>query len=532
MIRSAHEEALRDAQKFVSPHRASFDNVSSLSAGGRREGDQSKNTFDDTAVWANQMFANGLSSYLIPKAERWAYLKPQGIPSASLNDKELVFLEGLSNKVDHTYSVPKSQFYQAGHEVFHDLGSFGTAVVHVDRDKPIIKFKACPLADCFFDVNEESEVDTMYYRRFLSTKALIQMFPHVTAIDGFDPRATNRSFELVYSVEPSQDIRAKTGGRIGGERPFKATYWVTELASVLQEGHKSYFPYLVPRWMRMAGEIWGRSPAMTCMSQIRVINKMVKELLKSAELSNSPPLVAEDDSIMMPVQFGSNRFIFHEAGTPAPTALVSGSQPNLTLEMLRDYREQITKAFFVDQIIRDHKKERQSVTEIQDDRGQMLQQLGPLLARQETEYLSPAIEHTVEWLQDKRDPIFDQMPDSLRGQELEIVYTSPAAHAQYASGIGNMSAFLQDITPMMQQDPTIADSLDPHEMMVTYGRMRNVPRNIFRSEKAVGDIREGRAQQEQQQQQQAAMPEMAGAMKDIASAKATDPEGIGQLLTQ
>ena len=184
----------------------------------------------------------------------------------------------------------------------------------------------------------------------------------------------------------------------------------------------------------------------------------------------------------------------------------------------------------MDQIIREQKKERQSIMEVQDERGQMLQQLGPLLARMENEFLGPVIEQTIEFLQDKRDPLFEEVPESLAGRDLEIVYTSPAAHAQYASGISNIAGFMQDITPMIQQDPSLLENIDSNELFEAYARMRNIPRTVVKSKDAVAAAREERAQVEEQQMMTQAAPEMAGAMKDIASARATDPEGMGQLL--
>ena len=528
LLRAGHEEMLSDAQKYVAPNKARF--TGSMGLTSNREDDQSKPIYDSTPVWANQMFANGLSSYLIPKADRWAYLKPEGTPSAELKDDELIFLERLSDTDSHIYATPASQFYAASHEAFHDIGSFGNAVVYVNRDKAIPNFKSCALADSFFDVNDEGTVDTMFYRKFLSTKALAQQFPDVVNTKGFDPYAANKKYELVFSVEPSNDPAARKGGRIGNQRPYKVSYWVPELDAVLLQTGKSYFPFIVPRWMVIAGEVLGRGPAATCMSQIRVLNKMVKEILRSAEIANNPPLVAEDDSIMLPITYGAGQVLFHEAGSPMPQPLTSGSQPNLTLEMISNYQGQITKSFFVDQIIREQKKERQSVTEIHDERGQMLQQLGPLLARQESEYLAPSIEHVIDFLQDKNHPVMQSAPESLAGRGLEIVYTSPAAHAQYAGAISNMSGFLQDITPLLQQDPSMAESLDTHNLFDNYARMRNIPRNVVKSKDEVTAAREQREEAESQQQQAAAMPQMAGAMKDIASARSTDPEGIGQLL--
>ena len=165
LLRAGHEEMLSDAQKYVAPNKARF--TGSMGLTSNREDDQSKPIYDSTPVWANQMFANGLSSYLIPKADRWAYLKPEGTPSAELKDDELIFLERLSDTISHIYATPASQFYAASHEAFHDIGSFGNAVVYVNRDKAVPNFKSCALADSFFDVNDEGTVDTMFYRKLI-----------------------------------------------------------------------------------------------------------------------------------------------------------------------------------------------------------------------------------------------------------------------------------------------------------------------------------------------------------------------------
>ena len=528
-MRSGHESTLQEAQTYVTPNRADF-----KSAGGHtstRNQDNSKMLYDHTAVRANQMFANGMCSYLMPKSSNWAYLKPESKPSAELTSEELIFLEKLSHKVMHILALPDCQFYSAGHEAFHDLGSFGTSVTYVDRTGPIITFKSCALADTFFDVNQVGKVDTMYHRKFLTTKALIQMFPNVVNVQGFDPETTDAKHELVYAVEPSQDIRAQRHGKVGNTRPYQATYYLPALDAILQEGGITYFPYLVPRWMVVAGEIWGRGPAYTCMPAIRVLNKMVKELLLSAEISNSPTLTAEEDSLLLPISYGARSILYREQGSPVPEPILSGSQPQITLELLRDYREQIQMSFFTDQIIRDQKKERQSVVEIQDERTQMLQQIGPLLARMETEFLAPVLEHVIEWMQSKGDMFdFESMPESLSDNSLEIVFTSPAAHAQYASGVGNISGLLQDLAPLVSMKPEIMDGIDDIELLDQLTKMRNVSRKIVSPKEKVDDTREARNQQEQQNQQMEQLPQLAGAMKDVAKARSDDPEGLGQLL--
>jgi len=347
-------------------------------------------------------------------------------------------------------------------------------------------------------------------------------------MEGFDAFNGEKEYELIYAIEPSSDPMAQKGGRIGKERPYIATYFCPELKEIINEEGLSYFPFLVPRWALIAGEVWGRGPAATCLSNIQMINKMKKELIKSAEIANAPPLSAEEDSILMPMKYGSRQMIWRTMGSEVPQPVLSGTQPQLSLEMMQAEQDAISRSFFVDQIIREQKKERQSITEIQDERGQMLQQLGPLLARQEAEFLGPAIETTFDLLD--RQNLIPEEPESLQGAELEIVYTSPAAYAQYASKISDLSAFMQDITPLANVSPELLENLNGQELFDTYSRYRNVPRRVVRSKEDVEAAKEQRAQAEQMQQASETVPQVAGAMKDVASAKATDPEGMGQLL--
>ncbi len=76
----------------------------------------------------------------------------------------------------------------------------------------------------------------------------------------------------------------------------------------------------------------------------------------------------------------------------------------------------------------------------------------------------------------------------------------------------------------------MAENLDTHNLFDNYARMRNIPRNVVKSKDDVNAARAQREEAEAQQMQMSALPEMAGAMKDVAAARSTDPEGIGQLL--
>lgn len=527
MLRSSVAEYLNDARRFIRPNGSDFSLDRTFA--GFKDNDSAK-YYDDTAIWANQMFANGLTSYLMPKTDRWFFLKPVGKSSSELSDEELLYLEDVSERIFHELAVPDSRFYSAGHMAFQDIGSYGSAVIYFsrpDKGRSVIQFKSCPLADSFFDLDYEDKPDTMYYRRFLSAKALVQRFPQVVNFEGFDPKAQSSTWELVYSIEPNVDVANRTGGRLGKDRPFRVTYWCPRLKEILETGGMSYFPFMIPRWAVTAGQVYGLGPSNTCLSTVRVLNKLTKELLLSQELSNAPPMWAEEDSILLP-QYGPRQWLWGAPGSPKPEPIMSGSQPTSTEMLAENCKQAIVRAYFVDHLLREQKKERQTILEIQDERGQMLQQIGPLLTRQEEELLTPTIENTFQFL--GRANRLQPPPESLAGSELDLVYTSPAAQAQYAGRLGDMSAFINDIAPLAQVKPDIMDALDDLELVDHYSRYRSVPRRVVRSRKEINEIREQRAQMEEAQAEAQMAPEMSGAVKDIAQARQADPEGVGQLL--
>ena len=70
--------------------------------------------------------------------------------------------------------------------------------------------------------------------------------------------------------------------------PFSEYYFIPSEEMELEEGGYESFPYLVPRWSKLAGEKYGRSPAMQCLPDIQMVNRMKKEILVAAQLANRP----------------------------------------------------------------------------------------------------------------------------------------------------------------------------------------------------------------------------------------------------
>lgn len=240
----------------------------------------------------------------------------------------------------------------------------------------------------------------------------------------------------------------------------------------------------------------------------------------AAQLANRPPLVVDDDGFLLPIGYKPGSLIFKTPGTVAPEPLKSGSDFGITLELLNQKREQISKAFHVDWLLREKKKERQSVHEVTDDRSEMLRQLASVLGRMESELTSPAMKLTFHLLS-KAGQLPDA-PEGMRGQ-LEIIYTSSASKAQNGMKAQSILQYLTDTASIAQtpQGVEIFDGIDIAALGQELAILRDVSRRILRSPAQIASLQQSRANEKKQEQaslQTQQLGDVAGALKDVASA--------------
>ena len=89
---------------------------------------------------------------------------------------------------------------------------------------------------------------------------------------------------------------------------------------------------------------------------------------------------------------------------------------------------------------------------------------------------------------------------------------------------------MQDITPLANVKPEILQAVNERELLDSYAKYRNISPTVIKSSEDMQQQQAAQAEQQQAAQVTQAMPDVAGAMKDVAQARQSDPEGVGQLL--
>ena len=71
---------------------------------------------------------------------------------------------------------------------------------------------------------------------------------------------------------------------------FSSIYYDQEDAKIISVSGFNEFPFVIPRWLKSSSEIYGRSPSMTALADIKMINKMSETTIKAAQKMVDPPL--------------------------------------------------------------------------------------------------------------------------------------------------------------------------------------------------------------------------------------------------
>lgn len=506
------ESQWQDIRELVRTNTSDFNRNSTQ--GDRR----SENIFDGTAPWALEQFAAGLHSFLTSPTERW-FNVTLADQEGEIDDDSLAWLEQASDAIFKEYAKPSVNLAPNLHEVYQDLGGFGTGVIYQDWDWQAghVHFRSFPLADCFIKESAKGHVNCMMRLVKMTVQQIMDEFnregdkiPAKLLEEKMD-----KSMEVIHWVEP-RDV--KRVGFSATKKRFKSCWVLKDLKCTLRERGYDEFPYHVPRWTKLAGELYGRSPAMTCLPDIKMINTMSKVIIKAGQKLVDPPLIVPDDGFMLPIKTAPGSLIFKTAGqedTIQP--LVTNGRPDIGLDMMDQRREHIIKSFYVDWILRQKKKERQTATEVMDDRNEMLRQMSPMLGRITVELLSPMVIRTYNLLNNAGK--IPPAPPQLQRRQLDLSYVSPAAKAQHGSKAVGIQMFIQDLAQLTPVSPEVADNLDVDALAQEMAKVRDVTRKVIRSPEQVAAIRQSRQQAQQTASAVAMGRELAGAAKDISVAQ-------------
>lgn len=108
---------------------------------------------------------------------------------------------------------------------------------------------------------------------------------------------------------------------------------------------------MVPRFNKDSVSIYGRSPAMSCLPDVKMVNKMSEVSIRAAQKQIDPPLMVPDDGFLLPVRTTPGALNFYRTGTrDRLEPLQAGATNPIGIAMEEQRRNAIRAAFYVDQL--------------------------------------------------------------------------------------------------------------------------------------------------------------------------------------
>lgn len=419
--RGTWESHWQEVAENTFPRRADF-NVE-RAAGDKRM----TRLYDSTGIQALELLAAGLHGMASNPASRWFALKTD---DDALNDVDAVreWMSEVEDRIFARMHSPGSAITSHLHELYLDYAAFGTAIMFIGVSKTgNLLFQTRFLGECCIDENAEGVVDTVYRGFKMTVRQVYQRWGDDVSEDTrklYSDGKLDDWVDILHAVYPREerDEHKETPDNM----PYASIYIEKKAKHTLQEGGFEEFPYAVPRWYKVAGEKYGRSPAMTALPDVKMLQEMMKTTIKAAQKIVDPPLLVPDDGMIGPVRTVPGGLNFYR-GDREIVPLQTGANIPISLEMMQDLRNRILSTFFVDQLQMTGDTD-MTATEVIQRTEERMRLLGPIMGRMQAELLGPIISRVFGIL--SRNGELPPQPEELDGVEWRVEYVSPIALAQ------------------------------------------------------------------------------------------------------
>jgi len=518
--RGTWEDHWQEILDYVMPRKA---DVTTVRAKGEKRTDV---LFDSTAITANTLLAASLQGTLTSPSLPWFSIKLRDKQSNEDHQTQL-WLEDTARRMYDAFN--DANFNTEVHEMYLDLTSIGTGCLFVEEHKDGftdngIHFKTLHINEFYIQENNNGFIDTVYRKYKMSARQAVQEFGEDNLGEKILEAAKNKpekEFVFIHAVEPSIDYKRATG-KVATKLKYHSCHVCQEDKMVVRTGGYNEFPYLVPRWSKATGEIYGRSPSYNALPDIKTLNKAVEIGLKAWAKAIDPPLLVQDDGVIGRVRTTpAGITVIRNDGAIKPLQI--GSNWQITDMKETQLRTAIRQAYYSDQL-QLQEGPQMTATEVQVRYELMQRLLGPTLGRFQSEFLNPLIERVFGIM--FRAGALLPPPDNIQEAKMDIEYVGPLARSQRMEEAQAIDRLYQLAANVAQIDPTIMDNINHDEAIRMRATLLGVPKSILISREDVAEKREAQAQAAMEQQMMMAQQQQAqtGKMQAEAAKAVADPD--------
>lgn len=440
--RSNWEATWQECYDYALPHQGDFTRITQA---GRIRTDR---LYDGTALDAVDQLGASLLGHLTPPWTQWFGFKP----GPDLTPEEAQVLAPVleeSAKIIQAH-FDRSNFSVEMHQCFLDLVVGGTAALYFEEAEPgsfsAFKFSAVPLNDIVLEEGENGFLDGSFRQMQLTLAQIQSRYPRAdlpSEIIREGERDPQTRFDVLESILPEQGAYNYVALLTEQGRPVE-----------LSTGRFSTSPCIAFRWMKSPGELYGRSPVMKALPDIKTANKVVELILKNASIAVTGIWQADDDGVLNPanIQLVPGAIIPKAVGSAGLKPLEMPGRFDVSQIVLDDLRARIRHALLIDKLGQMDGR-RMTATEVIERASEMALLLGATYGRLQSELLTPMIRRAYAILRRR-----GEIPDiALDGRFVTLDYRAPLARAQAQRNVQNIMTWLTSVLGMGGEAAQVVD---------------------------------------------------------------------------
>lgn len=492
------------------------------------------NIYDNTGTRALNILAAGLMGGLTSPARPWFRL---GTMDAALMEVQAVKI-WLSDCTSLMLDIfQKSNTYRALHQMYLELGAFGTAVsVVADDFDNVIHHYPLTIGEYAVATDWKGDVCTLYREFQKTVSEIVKEFGYTACSPSVQRQFDNGSLDtwvsIIHAIEPREDRdHTKQDAK---NMPWRSVYFETggNPDQVLRESGFTRFRALAPRWSVSGGDIYGTSPAMEALGDVKQLQHEQLRKAQGIDYQTNPPLQVPSSMKNRDVERLPGGISFVDSVGPQ-SGIRTAFDVQLNLQYLladiQDVRGRINSSFFADlfmMISQDNPATtRMTATEVAERHEEKMLMLGPVLERLHNELLNPLIEITFERMMQTQ--IMPPPPPELHGQQLNVELVSMLAQAQRAIATNGIDRFVGNMIQIAQAKPDVLDKFNSDRWADEYSDMLGVNPELLVSDDDVQALRAERAKQQQQMQQMAAQEQASKSMANLGKVQTPGGSNAG-----
>lgn len=535
-----YREHFEEIQRYFCPRRGRY-----LSSRGQPETDRGstkhQSILNPTGSLEVRDSGAGLVEAMTSATQPWFEL--------TLRDKDLAEWPTVSRWLhavrDFMLDVfVRSGFYAAAHAVDIELLLFGTAPMLIDDDwDTYVRWTPLTAGEYTIALGANRRPMALYRRFTMAAWAIAQEFGEKFLTETTRRKAksdgeTEEQIMLCQAIQPRQFSHPhETRDTL---LPWESLYWESEGSTqFLREAGYSSRPFVAPRWDVVGSNVYGESPAMLGLGDVKQLQEGERLSLKAQAKLVDPPTVGpmELEPWGIDIRPAGQNFISGAMGSDMGVRPLHEVHPNLDdMETKQRFVEaRLRRTFFNDffyAVINADKA--MTATELIERHTERLRRLGPVVHNIQADLLDGAILRTFEILAARK--VIPPPPAELQEQEFKIEYLSLLARAQRQIA----SAQIDQITDYAikiasaevanGQPPLALDKINTREAVDAFARSVGGPPAIIRSNGEVAEVDAARMQQQQMAQAQSAAAQAAETGKTLSETKLGEGSALDRLV--